>query len=134
MIKGGKMGKLHVYISGPLYAHGTEGANVNVVTNIRNAIFVAEEFRAAGCAPYVPHLTHYWATITGDKPREWWMALDKDWLAKCDFLVRLPGPSRGSDEEGVEARRLGIRVFDWEPDSAIEIVAAAVVAQVVGIE
>lgn len=91
-----------VYVCGP-YTLG------DVADNVRVAIETAHILMNAGCAPYVPHLTHFWHI---HRPRQYeeWIALDLEWLRLCDVVVRIPGQSRGADLECAEAARLGIPV------------------------
>lgn len=82
-----------VYIAGP-YTKG------DVVLNIQKAIYAAEELIKAGYVPYVPHLSHLWH-----------YEYDPQWLKKCDCLVRLPGKSRGADNEVALAKDLCMPVY-----------------------
>lgn len=91
-----------VYIAGP-YSAG------DVALNVRNAIEAAEQVITLNCIPYVPHLTHFWH-FAQPHTYEWWLWYDRQWLAKCDYLLRLPGASNGADKEVEEAKRLGILV------------------------
>ena len=116
------MSQIYVYVSGPLFCHGTAAVDVNPITNVRRALEVAEELKAYGLVPYVPHLTLFWAAMMGEQPREYWLALDKAWLARCDYLVRLPGESLGSDEEVAEANWLGIPTYCLDPGSITDFV------------
>ena len=92
-----------IYIAGP-YTHG------DVAVNVRNALDAASRLLDAGFAPYVPHLMHFLHMIHPHLYEDW-IALDLEWLAVCDGLVRLYGTSPGADREVAEARRLGIPVF-----------------------
>jgi hypothetical protein len=80
-----------VYIAGP-YTKG------DVALNVRNAIEAGDRLYTLGYIPYIPHLTHYWHTIF-PRPYEDWMQLDFNWVVVCDVLLRLPGESKGADEE-----------------------------------
>ncbi len=91
-----------VYVAGPLSSDPLLGT--------RNAINAGTVLLERGYAPYVPHLTAYWHIIA-PQGYETWMALDFAYLAVCDVLLRLPGPSKGSDREVAEAKRLGIPVY-----------------------
>lgn len=95
---------MRVYVAGP-YTLG------DPVLNVRRAVQAANELFDAGHAPYVPHLTHLWHTIS-PRPFDDWMRLDLDWLPVCDAVVRLPGNSRGADMETSAARDYNIPVFD----------------------
>jgi hypothetical protein len=92
-----------VYIAGP-YTKG------DVAANVRAAVDAAEQVAKLGHFPYVPHLTHFWHLI---HPHDWtfWMALDQEWLLQCDCVIRLPGESRGADDEVALAERHGIPVY-----------------------
>lgn len=94
---------MKVYIAGP-YTKG------DVCDNVRKAIFAAEEILSWGHLSYVPHLTHLWHLV---RPHniEFWYAYDIRWLEQCDVLVRLPGESKGADEEVRAARDMGMKVF-----------------------
>lgn len=91
-----------VYVAGPYSS--------DPVMGIRAAIQAANEIWAAGGAPYVPHLTHFWHCIS-PKPYGEWLELDLIWLSRCEVLVRLPGISSGADKEVLNALRAGIPVY-----------------------
>lgn len=93
----------YVYIAGP-YTQG------DVAVNVRNAMGAADAVEAVGYAAYVPHLCHF-RHLHYPQPYEYWMQQSLSWLAKCDALVLLPGPSAGGAREVVEAVRLGIPVL-----------------------
>jgi len=92
-----------VYIAGP-YTKG------DVVLNVRAAITMAEGVAAHGHIPYVPHTTMLWHMIMPHTP-EFWYQYDKEWLAHCDALIRIPGESVGADAEVEKAEELGIQVY-----------------------
>lgn len=92
-----------IYIAGP-YTLG------DVAVNVRTALDAAEACLAAGLAPYVPHLSHFWHLVY-PHPAETWLALDAVWLAHCGAVLRLPGVSRGADLECAQAYARGIPVF-----------------------
>ena len=95
---------MRVYVAGPL----SQG---NVAGNVRQAILAADRLLAAGHAPFVPHLTHFWGMVC---PREYeeWITLDFVWIRCCDALIRLPGESLGADREVVWAQHWNIPVFE----------------------
>ena len=78
--------------------------------NVHKAVKAADALLRMGYAPYVPHLTHFWHTMY-PHPYETWMGLDLPFVAKCDYLVRLPGVSAGADREVSLALNLGKPVF-----------------------
>jgi hypothetical protein len=92
-----------VYIASP-YTKG------DVAVNVRESLLVADQLVALGFAPFVPLLSHFWHFLS-PKPYETWTALDKEWVLRCDCLLRLPGESSGADAEVALARQKGIRVF-----------------------
>lgn len=54
-------------------------------------------------------------SVAGATPNELthadWLAIDFEFISRCDALVRLPGDSVGADAEVAEANRLQIPVF-----------------------
>src|SRR6185437_13392935 len=92
-----------VYVSGP-YSYG------DPCENTHNAIVAGNQLLDAGLVPFVPHISHFWHTMT---PRPWedWMKIDLAFLPACDAFLRLPGKSRGADIEQAEAVRIGIPIF-----------------------
>ena len=96
---------LRVYVAGPL---STGGYYQNTV-NIRSAIDVGEQLLVAGYAPYVPHYSHFWH-LFHQHSWEQWMAYDKEMLSACHVLLRLPGESKGADQEVAWAHEMGIPV------------------------
>ena len=92
-----------VYVAGPI-------AGGDQYLNVRNAVHAAARLWEAGYVPYVPHLSFIWHMLV-PTPYEDWMSMDFYWIKKCDFLVRLPGKSPGSDREVEFARQSGIPVF-----------------------
>jgi hypothetical protein len=92
-----------VYIAGP-YSKGDREANV------RAAIDAAHELIELGFAPYVPHLNHY-IHLLHPQDYDTWMDQDEIWLRQCEILLRLPGPSDGSDKEVPLARCLNMPVY-----------------------
>jgi hypothetical protein len=94
---------MKIYVSGP-YTKGDPCENTHRAIIAGNAIF------DAGHVPFVPHVSHFWHTVT-PRPYEDWMKLDLAFLSACDAIVRLPGESSGADREVAEALRLGIPVY-----------------------
>jgi len=94
---------MKIYIAGP-YTKKDPCINVN------KAIHVANELFDAGYIPFIPHLSHFWHTITPRKYSDW-MKIDKAFLKCCDIVVRLPGESKGADIECKLAKKLGIPVI-----------------------
>jgi hypothetical protein len=101
------MRRIRVYVAGPL---STGGTYEQVCDNIKKAIEMGEALLNAGYAPYIPHYTHYWNLIHTHSWEEW-MDHDKAWVLASDALLRLPGPSKGADQEVEWATEAGIPVF-----------------------
>lgn len=94
--------RARVYLAGPF----TQG---DTCQNVANALRVAERLMERGYAPYVPHLNWLWG-LAHQHEYEYWLALDKEWLAQCDAVYRIHGVSPGADEETALAHRLHIPV------------------------
>ena len=92
----------HIFIAGP-YA-GDQAINVCA------AVIASNTLLEAGYVPYVPHLTHFWDMIR-PQFRNIWLQYHLNWLRRCDALLRLPGFSKGADEELDFALTLNIPVF-----------------------
>ncbi len=94
---------LRVYVAGP-FRQGDQ------LGNVREAVLVGVTIRLHGVVPVIPHLygfAHYLMPM----PDAFWLEWDMDLLAMCDCLVRLPGPSIGSDAEVERAKVLGMPVY-----------------------
>lgn len=94
---------IRVYISGPITGDPYNGP--------RNAILAAKQLRDAGMSPFTPHLTVLEALVCGDRPHHEWLEADLAWVRAADALVRLPGASKGADQEVVCAITRGIPVY-----------------------
>lgn len=94
-----------VYISGPL----TRGDRLE---NVYQADKVHRWLMLAGYAPINPILTtHLPFAWQEDYPHSLWIECDLPIVEKCDALLRLPGASKGADEEVAHANAHGIPVF-----------------------
>jgi hypothetical protein len=96
-----------VYIAGPY-------SKPDPCQNTHDAIAVANRLLDV-CAPLIPHLSHFWHTMT-PKPYAFWLELDLEYLRRCDALLRFPGESSGADAEIVSAEEWGIPIFHSESD------------------
>lgn len=96
---------IKVYIAGPLFGSGRSTANVH------KAIRAAERIHAAQMCPFVPHLFHYWDTVSPHDDAEYWLSMDRVWLEQCDVMVRLVGESPGSEREEEWCAELGIPIY-----------------------
>lgn len=93
-----------VYISSP-YSIGDKERNVI------DSLSVASVLRDSGkVIPFAPLLTHYW-DLHFPAPYDTWLAMDLDWVRRCDALLRLPGLSSGADIEEARARYWGKEIF-----------------------
>ena len=96
-----------VYLAGP-YRH------LDPVENTHAMIRVATRLYATGLVvPLVPHLTLIWHLVD-PQPEAFWYEYDWHLIARCDAVLRLPGPSTGADTEVQEACSLGLPVFQDE--------------------
>lgn len=94
---------IRIYLAGPLSLG-------DMTRNVRQGIDAAETVLMLGCAPYVPHLSHFWSLVHPHAYEEW-MQLDFAWLAACQAVWRLPGLSHGTEREVTYAHELGMPVF-----------------------
>ncbi len=93
-----------IFISGP-YTLG------DVAVNVKNSMDAGNELIELGYAPFCPHLTHY-LHINNPQPYKTWLKIDMSYLEVCDGILRLPGTSKGADEEVKRAKALKIPVFN----------------------
>ncbi len=96
--------KKKIYVAGP-YTKG------DVAENVHNAFKAANDLADLGFAPFVPHYTHFWHLLF-QRPYEFWLELDEQFLYCCDALLRLPGESNGADNEVKIAKENNIPVFN----------------------
>lgn len=94
---------MKVYVSGP-YTKG------DPCVNAHNAIAAGNALLDAGFTPFVPHVLHFWHTVS-PRPYDDWMKIDLAFLPACDLFLRLPGESSGADVEELQAFELGIPIF-----------------------
>jgi len=94
---------ISVYIASP-YTKG------DVAVNVRKSFIVADKLAREGYLPFPPLFSHFWHFLF-PHPYEYWMRLDKEWILHCNCVLRLPGESRGADEEVEYATNAGIPVF-----------------------
>lgn len=100
-----------IYVAGPLSTtRPGEDPYTVICENIKKAIDLGDDLIEIGFAPYVPHFTHY-HNLHHMHDWETWLRIDHTFLLTCDALIRLPGPSRGADQEVAWANEVGIPVF-----------------------
>jgi hypothetical protein len=91
-----------VYIASP-YTLG------DVAVNVKTQMDCADNLIGLGFAPYVPLLSHF-LHMVNPRSYEEWTRLDNEWVIACDYLLRLPGESKGADAEAKLAKIHGIPV------------------------
>ena len=92
-----------VYIASP-YTLG------DVAVNVKVQIDAVDELMNLGFAPFAPLYSHF-QHMVHPRPYQDWVKVDLEWVKVCDYLLRLPGESKGADGEVVLANELGIPVF-----------------------
>jgi nucleoside 2-deoxyribosyltransferase len=99
-----------IYLASP-YTNGDKEQNVNLQIDIAN------ELMNRDYAPYTPLLSHYQHLQHPRKESDWY-ALDNEFLAVCDILIRIKPLkdgveilSVGADKEEAYARILKIPIF-----------------------
>ena len=105
-----------LYVAAP-YSQPDAVHNTHVVIRIADALL------DAGFVPLVPHLTLLWRLVS-QKPYERRLAYNRQLLARCDAVLRVPGDSRGADQETEYAERLGIPLIHPRSGSPADCVAA----------
>lgn len=100
-----------VYIASP-YTKGDVGINVKISFDYADLLWKLEFL------PYPPLYTHFWH-ILSPKSYDDWMRMDREWILRCDCVLRLPGESAGADAEVMFAEKQGIPVF-YDVDSMVE--------------
>lgn len=92
-----------VYVSGP-YSKPDPCENTN------RAIMAGNALVDAGFAPFIPHLSHFWHTVS-PRPYGDWMRIDLAFVLVCNAFLRLPGDSPGADIEEAIAKSRGIPIY-----------------------
>ena len=100
------MRKTRIFVCGPIRGKETDFLAVNV----NRALEAAGDLFKLGYAVYVPHTNFLWEMVVPHELGKW-MEHDKEWLAVCDAVFRVPGESKGSDAEVALATELGIPVY-----------------------
>jgi hypothetical protein len=98
--------KSKVYIAGPYTIP-------DPVENTREAIMVADILFEKGFIPFVPHLNILWHLIVPRQETDW-LEWDLEWLKACDYILRIPGKSKGADLEMKMAKQWGIPILKME--------------------
>lgn len=116
--------KLLVYLAAPY-------SEPDPVANTHRAIRIADALLQAGFTPLVPHLTLLW-DIVSPKSYEEWLDYDRELLARCDAVLRVPGYSVGATRETRFAESLRIPVIRPSSASPEDCVRATLNWQVFG--
>ena len=93
------MNQIRVYIASP-YSIG------NKERNVVKSLEMADKLMDLGYNPYVPLLKHFQNKLFPRNESDW-IKDDDVWLASCDIVFRMPGESKGADNEESLARCLG---------------------------
>lgn len=116
------MKKIKVYIASP-YTVGDQ------IINVRTQMLVFEALHSCGMMPFAP----LWGAVQNlFFPLSWaeWLVWCTTWVKSCDCLLRLPGESKGADEECVVAEKAGIPVFYSLEDLKKAYYAGEIITQV----
>ena len=107
-----------IYVAGP-YSLG------DPVQNTRRALWVADQLAGMGVVPIVPHLSLTWDLVF-PKPPSFWYAYTLELLKRCDAIYRVPGKSRGADDEMAYAEQAGkvlitdeAELFKWATENGV---------------
>lgn len=110
--------RLLIYLAGPY-------TEPDPVENTHRMIRIADALLDAGFTPLIPHLTLAWHLVS-PKRYEIWLDYDRELLARCDTVLRVPGDSNGATRECQFADELGIPVIrPWSAHPADCVAAAA---------
>ena len=96
--------RTRVYVSGPISTSGDWKQNMKVMYR------AGMELRRLGYAPFVPAAGPASAIGKG-MTHEAWLECDFPYVEVADAVLRLPGDSRGADEECALADEIGVPVF-----------------------
>lgn len=84
--------------------------NPDPIANSHSAARVFFALRDHGIVPYVPH-TDLMLHLVQPMPYRFWLDYCLDLVPRFDCVFRMPGFSKGADEEVALAESLGIPVF-----------------------
>lgn len=105
-----------IYLAGPY-------TEPDPVANTHQMIRIADVLLDAGFIPFIPHLTLAWHLVS-PKRYETWLDYDRELLARCDAVLRVPGYSIGATQECTLAAELGIPVIHPRSADLADCVAA----------
>jgi hypothetical protein len=100
--------KPFIYIAGPI----TMGA---YCVNVRNGVDAHKKIIDMGGVPFTPMLDMIYALVYPETTWEQFLEYDFQVIMRCDAMFRLPGTSKGADQEEKFAKEHGIPFFtDWD--------------------
>lgn len=99
------MEKIKVYVASP-YTVG------DTAKNVKTQIETADDLFSLGFNVFTPLVATHFQHMVYPREYDFWLAIDLEWLAVCDCVLRLPGESKGADIEVKKAKELGIQVFN----------------------
>lgn len=105
-----------IYLAGPY-------TQPDPVVNTHRMLRIADALLDAGFTPLIPHLSLAWHLVS-PKPYETWLEYDRQLLAHCDAVLRVPGESFGATRETQLAEALGIFVIEPRSGAPAACVAA----------
>jgi nucleoside 2-deoxyribosyltransferase len=105
-----------IYIAGP-YSEPDPAYNTHRIVRI------ADRLLEAGFVPVLPHLSLAWQLIS-PKPYQTWLEYDRQILARCDAVLRVPGYSQGAAAETRHAIDHGIPVIHPRSAHPADCIAA----------
>lgn len=100
---------LRVSILGPVSTISKK-EEASQLLNVRRMCSVANDIVQLGLVPHVPALCGFWHMLQ-PLPRELWLLISQNEIARSNACYRMPGPSAGADAEIEFAEGLGIPVF-----------------------
>ena len=96
-----------IYIASP-YTLG------DVAANVARQKEAAHRILDMGHCPIAPLLSHY-LHIYRQRPYEEWLNMDLAIIPRVDVLLRLPGESKGAEQEIAHAENYGVPVvYGWD--------------------
>lgn len=99
---------IKIYIASP-YTLGDVAVNVKVQMSTVNKLM------DLGFVPFAPLYSHF-QHMMYPRPYEDWLKMDLEWVEMCDCLLRLPGESKGADEEVEHAKKHNKPIFYYIED------------------
>lgn len=82
----------------------------DVAVNVRDSFLIADLLASYGYLPFPPLFSHFWHFLI-PHPYQYWMELDKEYVLRCDCVLRLPGKSKGANVEAKWAVAHNIPVY-----------------------